>query len=485
MAVYYGASDGLSAGEEELFVDSGREVTNRFGEALAYGDFDGDGYDDLAIGVPHEDIGVTDNAAGKVRVLYGDEHSGLSNSRAQEFYRGHGLLGSPTADERLGQALAAGDFDADGRDDLAIGVPGMGDDAGAVIVIWGTDAGLSGDEEMELRQGQPSDHGGTVDGSFEAGDRFGAALASADFDLDGYADLAVGSPWEDVDGDDAVGVVQILFGSDDGLDGALDRDQLFHQDSGAIPGGNEPWDHFGGALATGDFNADACPDLAVGVPGEGVGDVWDAGLVNVIHSDCDGLDINDAQMFHQSPPSSAAEEDILQELLDWVIDTYNDVTGQSEDGYLQGTAEGGDLLGAALLARDFARAREDDQAAGAPRENIGAKADAGLVNLIYGSPYGLSSTGDVYLYQDQESIHGGSEAGDSFGAALAAGDFDGDALMDLVIGAPGEDNEDAGVDDAGIAHILYAASPHDEEYVQGVEAALNLGDGLFGSRKRW
>jgi hypothetical protein len=56
-----------------------------------------------------------------------------------------------------------------------------------------------------------------VPGASEVGDKFGRTVASADFDRDGYADLAVGQPRETVGGVFAAGAVTVIYGSARGL----------------------------------------------------------------------------------------------------------------------------------------------------------------------------------------------------------------------------------------------------------------------------
>jgi hypothetical protein len=97
----------------------------------------------------------------------------------------------------------------------------------------------------------------------------------ADFNGDGIDDLVVGVPGEDLGGAADAGVVDVIYGSESGLaDGT--REQLTQ----AVP---EPGDGFGAAVATGDFNGDIFTDLAVGVPGENVGAIADAGAVEVFY----------------------------------------------------------------------------------------------------------------------------------------------------------------------------------------------------------
>jgi len=86
------------------------------------------------------------------------------------------------------------DFNNDGADDLAVGAPGedVGSvgDAGSVNVLYGTaGTGLSGSGSQLFTQPVSA---------VEVGDQFGSALASGDFNDDGFADLAVGAPGEDV-----------------------------------------------------------------------------------------------------------------------------------------------------------------------------------------------------------------------------------------------------------------------------------------------
>ena len=83
----------------------------------------------------------------------------------------------------------------------------------------------------------------------EADDAFGAALAAADFDHDGFADLAAGAPFETVGNVLDAGAVSALYGSGGGLSRA--GGQIFTQNSPGVPGIVEALDNFGFALAAG------------------------------------------------------------------------------------------------------------------------------------------------------------------------------------------------------------------------------------------
>ena len=178
--------------------------------------------------------------------------------------------------DRFGFSLANGDFDNDGFDDLAIGVPsedleftnGTIEDAGVIHVVPGSNSGLTNNGSKLFSQ----DTNG-IAGSPESGDAFGYSLASGDFDNDGFADVVVGVPFEDIEANNAIdaGAVNIIRGSNSGL--TAQGDQIVHQQNPGIMGMAENQDRFGEALASGNLNAadNGHPDLVVRVRGEDLG----------------------------------------------------------------------------------------------------------------------------------------------------------------------------------------------------------------------
>jgi hypothetical protein len=265
--VLYGSANGLVDTEFQVFaqgiaaIEDAIEAGDQFGQVLAVGNFNGDAYHDLAIGVRHEDIGTTVDA-GAVHVIYGSA-DGLSYDGDQFWVQGGYIQDTPEAFDSFGYALAAGDFDGDGNDDLAIGVPYeyyLHYSDGVVHVLWGSQLGLSGDGNQLWRQD-------LLDEASEPGDRFGAALAAGDFDGDGHDDLAIGVPYETLEGTtdiDGAGVVHVLYGS--GSPFAGEESDLFTQDLEMEQ--PESFDCFGHTLASGDFDNNGWDDLAIGVPYE-------------------------------------------------------------------------------------------------------------------------------------------------------------------------------------------------------------------------
>jgi hypothetical protein len=389
-------------------------------------DFNGDGAADLAIGVPGEGLGPGQAAAGVVQLLYGST-GGLTAAGSQLWSQDSpGVGGVAEAGDGFGGALAAGDFNADGRADLAVGVPsenataGMVYGPGVVHVLYGSASGLTAAGSQLWSQDSPG-----VAGVAEAGDGFGGALAAGDFNGDGRGDLAVGA-WQENQGR---GVVHVLAGSASGL--TATGSQLWSQGSGGVGGVAEVGDGFGGALAAGAINTGGHADLAIGAAGEDIGRVMDAGAVNVLYSTAGGLTTAGNQVWSQDSPGVA------------------------------GLAETQDVLGSPLAVGDFNGDGRADLAAGAPGETLAVVAvAAGAVNVLYGSGGGLTATGNQVWSQDSPGVANITQPRDLFGSALAAGDLNGDGRAELAVGVPGEvlDAVPSPIAEAGVVQVLVGSA---------------------------
>jgi len=455
VSVAYGSEYGVQAPTWEPVPqrgDTGPESYDYFGEVLATGDFNADGADDLVVGTPRENWGSATDA-GVIQIYWGDAFFGRSLTSGDPWTTASSGLGRPTeVGGNFGQALAVGDFNNDGVDDLAIGAPGEDDDQGWVYmtlgrhwldcdvlasgsVIWwealdlileinyslyydiltgnislesalvglineGNVAGaeledlyvavMDADSECgqpeSLTEFQSSPYFGVVP---EDGDRFGEALVAADVDHDGYDDLVIGAPGVN---DDA-GEVFVLYGASTLPQNGVDT---LTQTGGSDP---EAGDRFGATLTAGDFNKDNFMDVAVGAPDEDYGSsAPGAGAVTVFDGSAGGL--GGAETFWQSD----ADE----------------------------TNEAGDHFGAALAAGDINDDGDDDLLIGAPYEDLNGITDNGYLSLFRGGSSGLGGSSSMSQYQiaDQQEDA-------LYSYAIATGDVNGDGNDDVLIGLPG------------------------------------------------
>ena len=207
------------------------------------------------------------------------------------------MAGTLHDSNECGKALAVGDFDGDGYDDLAIGCPGYDPSrpfgsAGAVLIVNGSATGL-GTSEMWM-QGSSG-----VSGVADHNDQFGFALVSGDFDGDDYDDLAIAAPYESNAGYSENGIVQVLMGSSAGI---ADVGQVELAQDGSSWGTPDDWEWWGLSLASGDWNDDGLDDLAVGAPYDTDGGAAPGGLVNVFYGSASGPSVTGAEIFHQDSP---------------------------------------------------------------------------------------------------------------------------------------------------------------------------------------
>ena len=402
-------------------------------------DFNGDGYGDLAVGAPLDDVGGARDA-GSVTVLYGGAN-GTSAAGDQLWSQDSaGIAGAAERGDRFGKSLASADFDRDGYADLAVGAPGESNAAsgsGVVHVLFGSTRGLAAAGDQLLQQGT----NGLVNAR-QAFDAFGVALVAADFSGDGFPDLVVGVPGQDVSGIDAAGAVHFIKGSAGGLSTAGDR--MISQDTAGVRGSaatrntgdwSEYPQFFGASLAAGRLDGDRYADLAIGVPGEPVNYSPSAGVVHVLYGSGVGPSADRDQLWHQGIYALGENAESPESL------TY-DLPPEE--------------FGRALAVGDFGNGGHDDLVIGVPGEVLtdracnpddgdwdeGGSGDeppgscrvGGAVHVLFGSADGVTAAHNEFWHPDSEGLAG--SRGGRFGWALDAGDVAGSAHDDLAVGAP-------------------------------------------------
>lgn len=408
LTVVYGSSKGLSRRANELWREtdfaSGKPTRGQI-TGLATGDFDGDGFDDVAVGtdVLDESEDLSKERIGEVRILFGSR-TGVASSRSQ-------VLGPQTDDGRLpvvdddpsfGMVLAVADLGRGTQDDLAIGSPWAASGAGQVTVVYGSRAGLS----WAGRQVWTQDVIG-VPGISAHSDAFGSALVAADFGNGAHADLAIGVPG---DGTTArrPGAVNVLYGSSTGVTAV--GAQVWSQASPGMKGKATAEEQFGASLAAGHFAGRRTADLAVGVPyGADAGQY--AGEVNILHGSKAGITARGDQLWTRRSRGLAGRK------------------------YLDSSF--GATLVAGNFGKDRGRHRFDDLAVAAwyEKDLNGSSWSSGAVEVLYGTSRGLASRGSQVWRLSTPGIKGTTDKlnGDGFAGDMRASDFGKSRYADLAV----------------------------------------------------
>ncbi|MCO5999715.1 FG-GAP and VCBS repeat-containing protein [Actinoallomurus rhizosphaericola] len=412
-----------------------------------------------------------------------------------------GPAGAVTAPAHASAGPAkAGDFNGDGRRDLVTASPGGTvagrQEAGFVTVVYGGKTGPDKTHRQVITQDSPG-----IPGTPDDYNAFGGAVASADFDRDGYADLAVtaaGRPWR----------IVIVYG---GAKGLTSRTTAL-----TGPGAwNNPY------LAVGDFDHDGGTDLASSVSGDTnalvlfrdvrdravpataypvqtKGDEVDAidpiagdftgdgytDLVVLVRSSIDGEPVEKRAELRRGSPSglgaptpvgsdigrAAAAGDVNGDGRADLIAATGGGDGDRSDppeGILvflgttsglgtpkeftqdtpgvPGVSEAWDGWGTVLAVGDVDGDHRADVAIGAPGEDVGRVQDAGAVTILRGAAGGLTVKGAQIFDQNTAHVPGVAETADAFGGGLSLADLTGDGRADLTTGAPVENREEGGL----------------------------------------
>ncbi|MDX2590745.1 MULTISPECIES: FG-GAP and VCBS repeat-containing protein [Streptomyces] len=329
VSVVFGTATGPGTSKQRITqsspgVPGTDEADDMFGEVRAAADFDGDGYGDLAVAATGEN-----GFQGAVTILWGSP-SGLSTGTTLPNK-------NPGRNNYMGKDLATGDFNGDGKQDLAVINESMtyvyrgpfkrSGTTGAVTKLDKTSSfyatalisgKVDGDKKTDLaiigdvvspeyiasdvwfvKGGATSLTPGkslrleSESGNGGSAERGGDGVI-ADFDKDGYGDIAVGTSLYSKH----KGRVSVWYGSSAGPS----RSTRLTQATSGVAGTPENRDEFGSSVSAGDVNGDGYADLAVGVRGEEIDGQEYAGGVHVFKGRAGGLSGAGSQWFARNTP---------------------------------------------------------------------------------------------------------------------------------------------------------------------------------------
>jgi len=325
VSVIYGSATGLNAFTTPSqiwhldspgvagIIRSGVSTAERYGISISTGDFNNDGFADMAVGIEGKDAGG-DQDAGAVSVIYGSATGLNAFTTPSQIWHldSPGVAGTGRTGTNLGEhygiSISAGDFNNDGFEDMAVGIEGKDAggiiDTGAASVIYGSASGLNAftTPSQIWHLGSPG-----VAGTGKAGDLYGDFMGNGDFNNDGFADMAVGVRNKDAGGDVDAGAVSVIYGSASGLNAFTTPSQIWHLDSPGVAGTGKAGDLYGNSISAGDFNNDGFDDMAVGIESKDTLGDTNAGAMSVIYGSATGLNAftTPSQIWHLDSPGVA------------------------------------------------------------------------------------------------------------------------------------------------------------------------------------
>ena len=327
------------------------ESSSGFGSSMTAGDFNADGEIDLAVGA----ITYSSNA-GRAYIFYNGSIITENASAADIIITGE-------SNSYFGTSMTAGDFNADGKTDLTVGAIGYSSNVGRAYIFY--------------NDGSIPTTAATADVIItgEASSYFGVSMTAGDFNADGKTDLAVGAHAYS----SFTGRAYIFYN-----DGSIPTSAASGAD--VIITGESSSNFFGNSLTAGDFNADGKIDLAVGA----YTNSSNAGRVYIFNN------------------GSITTKD--------ATGANTIITGESSSGF-----------GYSMTAGDFNADGKTDLVVGAP----GYSSNTGRIYVFYGTASFPSSAASANLTFTGETTN------NVFGYSVSAGDFNADGKIDLAIGAYG------------------------------------------------
>lgn len=458
---------------------------DRSGVSVSYaGDVNGDGIDDVIIGAWGADPNGNTNS-GSSYVVFGNSGGFTSTLELSSLDGSNGFIINGVAENDLSGAEVsyAGDVNGDGIDDVIIGAQEAdpnGSNSGSIYVVFGNNGGFTPTVELSSLDGS---NGFIINGVAEE-DLSGWSVSYAgDVNGDGIEDVIIGAWLADPDNNSNAGSSYVVFGNNVGFTPIVELSTL-NGSNGFVINGTMAGDVSGYAVSyAGDVNGDGIDDVMIGTPGASPDDLF-TGSTHVVFGNSkgfpssfnlstlngnNGFAINGVAANDGSGTSVSYAGDING-------DGVDDVIIGAEDSDVNGTASGSSYV---VFGSDegFAPTLElssldgtngfsiygeqQSDRSGVSVSNAGDVNDDGIDDVIigarYASPNGIFRAGRSYVVfgsnegfastVELSSLNGnngfilnGEVKLDVSGFSVSqAGDFNGDGVDDIIIGALGVD----------------------------------------------